>query len=74
RGEMDAALSASEAVLDSPLVTPTSDFAFLARHYRALALEALGRPDEALAEYVAIYEAAPESGWGMLAALHIARR
>ncbi|MCA9903663.1 MAG: hypothetical protein KC547_07385, partial [Anaerolineae bacterium] len=40
-------------------------------YYRALALEALNRPDEALAEYVAIYEAAPESAWGMLAALHI---
>ncbi|MBZ0276676.1 MAG: hypothetical protein K8I60_11050 [Anaerolineae bacterium] len=40
-------------------------------YWRALALEALNRPDEALAEYVAIYEAAPESAWGMLAALHI---
>jgi hypothetical protein len=40
------------------------------QYFRALALEALGRDDEALAEYVAIYEAAPESAWGMLAALH----
>jgi hypothetical protein len=31
------------------------------RYWRALALEALGRPEEALAEYVAIYENAPES-------------
>ena len=43
------------------------------RYYRALALEALERPDEALAEYVAIYETAPESAWGMLAGLHIGR-
>jgi hypothetical protein len=28
------------------------------------------RTDEALAEYVTIYDAAPESAWGMLAALH----
>jgi hypothetical protein len=43
------------------------------RYYRALALEALDRPDEALAEYVAIYESVPESAWGMLAALHFER-
>jgi tetratricopeptide (TPR) repeat protein len=42
-------------------------------YYRALALEALERPEEALAEYVAIYEAAPESAWGRLAGLHIER-
>jgi hypothetical protein len=40
-------------------------------YLRALALEALNRPDEALAEYIAITEAAPESAWGMLAALHL---
>lgn len=40
------------------------------QYYRALALEALGRDDAALAEYVSIYEGAPESAWGMLAALH----
>ena len=43
---------------------------FALRYRRALALESLGRADEALAEYVAIYEAAPNSAWGMLAALH----
>lgn len=48
-----------------------SDELSAARYYRALALEALGRTDEALAEYIAIYEAAPESAWGMLAALHL---
>jgi hypothetical protein len=40
------------------------------RYYRALALELLDRPDEALAEYLTIYEDAPESAWGTLAALH----
>jgi hypothetical protein len=42
-------------------------------YYRALTLEAVNRPDEAQTEYVAIYEAAPESAWGMLAALHLER-
>jgi hypothetical protein len=41
------------------------------QYYRAQALEMLDRPDEALAEYVAIYEAAPDSAWGMLATLHL---
>lgn len=39
-------------------------------YFRALALEALDRPDEALAAYIAIYESAPDSAWGRLAALH----
>jgi hypothetical protein len=40
-------------------------------YYRALALEALGREDEALAAYVALYQAAPDSPWGLLAVLHV---
>ncbi|MEQ8671820.1 MAG: hypothetical protein RLP44_05090 [Aggregatilineales bacterium] len=47
-----------------------ADYSPYLAYWRALALESLNRPDEALAEYVAIYEAAPESAWGMLAALH----
>ncbi len=43
---------------------------FALRYRRALALESLGRSEEALAEYVAIHDAAPDSAWGMLAALH----
>ncbi|HEX2908458.1 MAG TPA: hypothetical protein VHO69_16420, partial [Phototrophicaceae bacterium] len=39
-------------------------------YLRALALEALNHPDEALAEYVAIAEAVPGSAWAKLAALH----
>ena len=61
--------------MDAVLANPPEgiDPAFLlAVHYRrALILESLDRFDEALADYVAIYEAAPESAWGMLAALHI---
>lgn len=41
------------------------------RYFRALALEALDRPAEALAEYVALVENAPDSLWGRLAALHV---
>ena len=41
------------------------------RYYRALAYEYSNRPDEALAEYITIYESAPESAWGMLARLHL---
>jgi tetratricopeptide (TPR) repeat protein len=40
-------------------------------YYYAMTLEALDRPEEALAEYVTIYEAAPDSAWGILAALHL---
>jgi hypothetical protein len=43
------------------------------KYLRALALEALNRSNEALAEYVAIYEAAPDSPWGQIAALHFER-
>ncbi len=39
-------------------------------YLRALALEALGQPDDALAMYVAITQTAPASFWGSLAALH----
>jgi hypothetical protein len=41
------------------------------QYYRGITLEALNRPDEALVEYVTIYQNAPESAWGKLAALHL---
>lgn len=61
---------------DSFVINSDQDKAiWLSRLYlRALALEALSRPDDVLAEYVAIYEAAPESAWGMLAGLHLEPR
>lgn len=42
-------------------------------YLRALALEMSGRTDDALAEYVTLYEADPYSAWGLLAALHFTR-
>lgn len=43
------------------------------RHYRALAFERLGRPDNLLTEYAAIVRfAGVDSAWGRLAALHLA--
>jgi hypothetical protein len=63
-------------MLDGGLESDTSDqqleTAF--RYYRALVLETLNRPDEALLEYAAIYEANPESAWGILAHLHVNSR
>lgn len=62
------------ALLIAKGAVPEDDIDAARWHYwRALALEALERTEDALAEYVAIYEAAPESAWGMLARLHIER-
>lgn len=62
------------AALDELLANPPEDagpeFLQTVAYYRAWRLEELGRDDEALAQYVAIYEDAPNSVWGMLAALH----
>jgi tetratricopeptide (TPR) repeat protein len=46
------------------------DALYAYQYQRAFILEALNRLDEALTEYIAIYEAAPDSAWGMLAGLH----
>ena len=70
RGEYEQVLSQIEIIYTLPTAN-YEDYALQLRYWRALALEALNRPDEALAEYIAIYEAAPESAWGMLAALHL---
>jgi len=71
-GDYDLVLQMTDLALTNASGQEES-LALAFRYYRALALEALERPDEALAEYVAIYEAAPESAWGMLANLHIGR-
>ncbi|MCC6615121.1 MAG: hypothetical protein IT320_16710 [Anaerolineae bacterium] len=47
------------------------DLLYAYRFHRAFILEAIGRPDEALAEYIALYENAPDSAWGSMAALHL---
>jgi hypothetical protein len=63
-GDIDNALA--ELSLDMlPMFTNSLHY------FRGLTLEALNRPDEALAEYVAIYQAAPDSAWGKLARLHL---
>ena len=60
-------------IINNFLITETDNpnYADSLRYLRALTLEALDRPDEALAQYLALVESAPESAWGMLAALHI---
>jgi tetratricopeptide (TPR) repeat protein len=67
RGEYYEALSQIDSLLASP---ETENDALQLTYWRALTLELMRRTDEALAEYVTIYDAAPESAWGMLAALH----
>lgn len=61
---LDTALAGDISQTDDALVTR-------ARYYRALVLEYLNHPDEALTEYVSLYETAPDSAWGLLAALHL---
>jgi hypothetical protein len=68
--ENQEALDAIEAVLAQPPEFADDDFLLTVHYWRGLRLEALGRRDEALAEYIGIYEDAPESTWGALAALH----
>lgn len=40
------------------------------QYWRAVTLELMGRQNEALAEYISIYETYPDSTWAMLAAVH----
>lgn len=71
RAAPEAALKQIEDTVSQPDLAVEEIALFGLRYYRALVLKVLERPSEALAEYVAIYEAAPESAWGMLAALHL---
>ena len=41
------------------------------QYYRALTLEALNRPDEALTIYIELYQSMSDTAWGMLANLHL---
>ena len=67
-GDYDTALKITEQV------TPENEIDTARWHYwHALALEALKRPLEALAEYTAIYERNPQSAWGKMAGLHLER-
>lgn len=67
--EMIEALSPED--FEQEIESSWGNFQLAVRYRRALALESLGRTDEALAEYIVLYEAAPESAWGMLAGLHL---
>lgn len=60
--------------LETLLSSPTSDYEVYAQelvYWRAVTFEFMQQPNQALASYIAIYESAPESAWGMLAALHL---
>jgi tetratricopeptide (TPR) repeat protein len=61
------------AALEEDYYRDNPESLYMYQYKRAFILEALNRPNEALAEYVAIYEAAPESAWGQIAALHFER-
>jgi hypothetical protein len=51
---------------------PTDDFVAGQWGYaRAIALEALDLPEEALTEYLTLYNDMPDSVWGLLAAMHL---
>ena len=70
-GDYTQVIEIAGTALENAAEPDAEEWKYAFHYWHALALEALNRPDEALAEYVAIYEAAPESAWGMLAALHI---
>ncbi|MBL8152691.1 MAG: hypothetical protein JNM70_00795 [Anaerolineae bacterium] len=59
------------AALINPQSSTAEERGWSYRYFRGLALEALDRPEEALAEYVALVENVPDSVWGQLAALHV---
>ena len=70
RGDYEQVLSQIETVFTLPPEN-YQDYELPLRYWRALTLELSGRSDEALAEYIAIIDTAPDSAWGMLAALHV---
>jgi tetratricopeptide (TPR) repeat protein len=67
----EEALRLIDLALQAPLDDAGAYFEPAFRYYRALILEILERPQEALTEYRAISETAPESAWAQLAALHL---
>ncbi|MDX2140837.1 MAG: hypothetical protein SF123_22325 [Chloroflexota bacterium] len=72
-GDYFAALSLHDARVDlnSDYYRSNPDAVYEYRYQRAFLLERVARLDEALAEYIAIYEADAASPWGQMAALHI---
>jgi tetratricopeptide (TPR) repeat protein len=60
--------------IDAILALPESAYGFYTHelaYWRAITLDLMQQSDDTLTQYLAIYEAAPESAWGMLAALHL---
>lgn len=71
QNQFNDVLTMTTALIDQPGDDYTKQLHPAYQYDRALALEALNRPDEALADYIAIYTTAPDSAWGKLAALHL---
>lgn len=63
-------IEAKIAILDTEINAPYMDYPYTLQYWKATILLNAGLEDEALAEFVAIYEAAPDSLWGKLAHLH----
>jgi hypothetical protein len=58
------------AILDAEINASYMDYPFPLQFWKARLLQEAGRDNEALTEYIAIYESSPESIWGKLAALY----
>ncbi|MDX1993602.1 MAG: hypothetical protein SF029_14535 [bacterium] len=71
QGDVQQTLEIVETGLSNSHLEP--DVSTALRYMRAVALELLNQSEQALAEYDAIYQAAPDSAWGQLAALHVQR-
>jgi hypothetical protein len=67
------ALTIIDAALANPHTDQSAYFGMALHYYRALVLETLNRPDDALTEYVTVYKTYPASAWGKLAALHLTK-
>lgn len=72
-GNYQEAVHISDQFLSDYQSLFSDDFALVLqlRHWRALSYMALNQEEMALAEYITIYESAPESAWGQLAHLYL---
>jgi hypothetical protein len=71
-GDFEAVVTSANEQIELLLAQDELNLPYLQQAYyvQALAFEELGRDEEALATYLACYELAPDSAWGMLADLH----
>jgi Tetratrico peptide repeat len=65
-----ASVDEALAILDAELNAPYMEYPQALQFWKATILREAGRDAEAVAEYVALYSAAPDNVWGKLAALH----